>query len=113
MAVHIGNKLLVHHQSIIVPSGEDARIEFSIGTWELKFTLTFTKDSNTDGAALSVEETNGKSYIKFINWESSIGTATRAPLVIGGTNLGQPLSILAAHWLVGDTNKLDVQFMLG
>lgn len=113
MTTHIGSKQVVHFSSLIVPDGEAATIEFNIGAWNLNFNVSFSKDESVEGASLSIEEMNGKSYMKFANWTGTLGTATQKPFVIGKTNQGHELSIMITHWLVGDVNKVDIQFMIG
>ena len=115
MPVIIGGRTVVHCDTLIIPSGEVAEVSFSIGGWNLNFEISFSASSSSasNETTLSVESGDGRSYINFSNWVSSLGTATLEPFKLGETNQGHELSCMVTHWLIGNVNKLDVQFMLG
>jgi hypothetical protein len=47
------------------------------------------------------------------NWNNSLGSSTASPVLIGETDAGEPLSFMAASWMIGDTRIIEVQIMAG
>ena len=111
--MEIGNRKVVYSCSLIIPEGETALVEFSIGSWKIKIRINFENDLQTNESTINVgEEMNGESLITFSNWKNPVGTATIKPVVIGQTDTNQQLLMMAASWLIGNVNKLDLHFLL-
>jgi hypothetical protein len=109
----IGNREVVHTFSIIVPDKEDAWVDFNVGQWNINLRIYFTEDKGKDTGALSLEVLQDIPHLNLINWRNALGTATIKPIELGTTSDGRQLSFMLTHWLIGETNKLDIQFLLG
>ena len=112
----IGDRNVVHNCSMIVPDGETASIEFLLGSWTVRIRINFIQSGDDEKSTITVTAASGvdgESLITFVNWRNPIGTATTIPVVIARTNTNQELLIMAAHWMIGNVNKVDIHFLLG
>ena len=110
----IGERDVVHTASLIVPKGENAIVDFRVGQWDISLKIIFVRnDDKAEKGSISLEVIDGNPQISLINWNNSLGTATIQPAVLGTANDGRKLSFMLCHWLIGDTNKVDIQFLLG
>lgn len=114
MKIKIGTKEVVFTASLIVHAGADAWIEFTADTWNVKLKLEFVDDADTlkDGTGIVVSAENGHGLIKFVRWKNSLGTANTNPFTLGTTKEGRKVTFSAAHWLIGNVNKMDIQFYI-
>jgi hypothetical protein len=110
----IGGRKVVHTASMIVPKGEEAEIEFNVDNWNIKLKILFIRNNDSDNAnGMSLEVVDNNPQLSLINWSNSLGTATIKPAELGTSNNGKKVSFMLSHWLIGETNKLDIQFLLG
>jgi hypothetical protein len=113
MKAKVGAREVIHCTSLIIPSSESAEICFNVGAWEIDIKISFETDSTKEGSRdILYDNIDNQLHLKFRNWTNSIGTALIKPVEIGRTNTNQGLSFIATHWLIGDVNKIDMQFML-
>ena len=110
----IGARKIVHTATLIVPKNERAVVEFSVGDWHIELHIVFVTDKlDSNDGAMSIEVIDGKPHLKLSNWKNSLGTATVRPVELGRTREGEPLTFMLSHWLIGEAQKLDIQFLLG
>ena len=109
----IGVRDVVHTATLIIPGGEDAWVSFELGSWHVKLNIVFLSSKKEDKSAIAIETVEDYAKLLLTNWDNSIGTATLKPLGLATTSDGKRLSLMISHILIGKTNKLDLQFMLG
>ena len=113
MTIKVGKREVVFSTSLIIPKSESADFQFLIGAWKIEIMVSFEDDKASEGTRnILFEHQNSQLHLKFVNWNNSLGTALTKPVEIGRTNTNQELSFIATHWLVGEINKVDFQFML-
>lgn len=114
MKLKVGKRKVIHTVTLIVPSGEEAWIEFNLDNWNIRLKILFEVTSDkSKQREINIKATDDYGIIIFKNWTNSLGTATRVPVEFGKTSNGRDLLFMASHSLIGDVNKLDLQFLLG
>ncbi len=110
----VGGREVVHTATLIIPKGEDALVDFDVGQWKISLRILFvSKDKDAEKGSLSIEVVDGNPQLSLFDWNNSLGTATVRPFELGTASDGRKLSVMLSHWLIGETNKLDIQFLLG
>lgn len=114
MTIKIGSREVVFSTSLIIPKNETAEFDFTVDLWHISIRIEFLETSDeSQPREVKFDVQSSQLIIKFVNWNNALGTAILQPHQIGLSNNGQALSFIATHWLVGDVNRIDVQFLLG
>lgn len=109
MKAKVGKYVVIHTQTLLIPNGQEAWIEFQALSWHVKLKLLLTIDSNNPNDSryeIYGEEDYG--VVKLINWDAST-MAFKEPNQFGKTE-GKNIFIMVFGTRIGDTTKLDVQF---
>lgn len=113
----VGNYDIVRSYSVICTGTDTTEIPLEIPglTLTVRIRFDYSKNSETKrDASLTINDAgNNIADLTFINWENSLGTATKVPVQLAITDNGKgELAFMAAHWLIGQSsNKFDIQFM--
>src|SRR5690348_16868983 len=115
--IYIGKLKVIQTQSLLIQDGESATVSFQVeNLWRPTFIIRFTSNAQSKEPGISVgsDPTDPqKGIIEFVNWANSLGTALKQPLQVGVVAGISPLYLVAAHWKIGSTNSLQVQFLVG
>ncbi len=61
---------------------------------------------------MEITPTDEGATLVFRKWDNSLGTALIEPVRLATLHDGQKLSFMASNYMIGGTNKLDLQFLL-
>lgn len=106
----IGNRELVSSYSLLIPAGEVAILSVDIKGWKFDLEIVFDNTKDEQGVNISPSENGAK--ITFVKWDNGIGTALTKPWSIAKLFDGRELVLMACNYLIGGTNKLDLQLLL-
>lgn len=113
--VKIGDYNLVYNYNLIIPAGESATVDASFDYWRLTVSVKFESDTEEKLNKAEIDiRGNGQDHatLVFRNWISPLGTAMNEPGYLGTSKVNKTeLYFIAAHWLIGQTNRLDLQLM--
>lgn len=108
--IKIGNKELVFSQTFLIPKSQEVWFTTNISGWNLKVKIDFKEGKKQEIKVLPVED---YANIILINWNSSLGTALVEPGLLGSHNDGRKLYFMCSNFRIGETNKFDIQLLLG
>ncbi len=107
----IGNKTIVANYSLIIPQDEIAEIQLNVNNWILNISIEFQNvEKAQPEIAFNTRDNNNLTMI-FKNWKNSLGMSLKVPAELGETN-GKKLFFLPLVYCVGETYKLDLEFLL-
>lgn len=112
----VGGYNLLSNFNLIIPAGDSATVDASFDQWNLEISVEFKTDPNNKNISKAEVDirSNGKDHaiLIFRDWISPLGTAMSEPGYLGTSrNNNINLYFMAVHWLIGSTNRLDLQFM--
>lgn len=107
----IGDKELFYRGTFLVPEREGVSFDANAAGWIVKVQILFKDEGGEQ--SIKVEGMDAGARITFINWKSSLGTATITPARIGKHSSGRNLYFMASNFRIGETNKLDIQLLMG
>lgn len=113
MKISISNQEVVFFAFILLPNGETGSLEFEVDGWGVKLNIIFIENKDNPEQSISISSENDCGLVSFINWNNSLGSATKKPFQLGETQTKRPLLLMASHHLIGTVNQLQMQFMLG
>lgn len=114
--VKIGKYDLLSSFNLIIPENETATVDASFDQWSLYINVEFMKNIDNKNYAKSEIDIRGNgtdsATLIFRDWINPLGTAMTEPGYLGTSRVNRvDLYFMAAHWLVGTTNRLDLQLM--
>ena len=114
----VGTREVVYTATVLIPSREEAWLEFSVGGWLVKLNLLLVAEEAKPGDAtptprLSIEAVDDHARLVLYNWSNALGTATSEPVEMGRASNGQVLSVMVWHVRTGEADRIDLQFLLG
>lgn len=113
----VGNYEVVSSYSVICTNTDLIEIPLNIPgaaiTVRIRFEYSAKSETKRDASLTINAADNNVAELTFINWENSLGTATKTPVRLATTDNGKgELAFMAAHWLIGEgANKFDIQIM--
>lgn len=118
MSIKISNSSIINFSSLLVPEGEHAFLEFDFDGDMQKYSLNFIVEdpqSDNEERTPTLRFSGEENYlsITFVNWESPLGISTGKPVLVGETEEGQNVLILANVAKIGAIYKVDIQTMIG
>ena len=108
--VKIGNEELLGCYTLLIPENSTARISLDVKGW--KFNLDIEFDNKSEERGVEITPTDEGATLVFRKWDNSLGTALIEPVRLATLHDGQKLSFMASNYMIGGTNKLDLQFLL-
>lgn len=114
----VGSFKILKTASLIIPEGESGKIDAEFDRWPLSISVEFDSNPKNENFSKSTIDIRGDgenhAVLIFREWINPLGTAMKAPGYLGKSrNKGLGLYFMAAHWLIGTTNRIDIQLMLG
>lgn len=111
----IGSFDIVDTRTFIVPPNESIQLSLNALGWIVKLHIAFEPSAPANG--IRVEPQSDHARIVFSKWDSSLGSATKAPVELGRHSNGRKLYFMATHYMIGDSPenavvKLDLQFLM-
>lgn len=109
--IKIGKEELVGSYTLLIPENSMVRIPLDIKGW--KFSLDIEFDNTSEKQGVDRKSTAEGAIIVFRKWNNPLGTALIEPVPLGTLANGQKLFFMASNYVIGGTNKLDLQLLLG
>jgi len=106
----IGNHEIVYSETFLVPSGKDIWFTANISGWSVTVNVTFEEGEKQE---ITVRPVSDHAHIKLVNWNNSLGTALVEPAILGTHQDGRKLYFMVVNYRIGQTNRLDIQLLLG
>jgi len=106
----IGNKDVVYTGSFLVPKGNDVWLNANVAGWQLKINVRFEEGKQQE---LRIRPVQDYAEITLFDWSNSLGTALVEPGTLGSHTDGRKLYFMISNFRIGETNKLDIQLLLG
>lgn len=113
--IKIGDKLLVESCRLLVPEGDEARIEFSLPESDLPLSVTVkfvTEESEDSKGSITVKGKAQDAVITFRNWNSVFGATMQKQLSFAESQDGDEVYFIASAKKAGKVYCLDIQFLL-
>lgn len=110
--VKVGDKEQIASETFVVSGSEVVNVEIEYKGDSIRFELSFQEDSpeKRKGVEWSFESEIVK--LRFFGWKSAVGTTLKKPIKFGDLN-GQPVGFQIAHYLIGDSNVVHFEVLLG
>jgi hypothetical protein len=108
--VKIGGRSLLAAHSLLIPKNERATIDLDIYGWKLQVGVYFDESAQVQEVQIKPVSEAGVDVI-FKNWSNSLGTALVEPGALARLAAGGWLEFMASNYRIGETNKLDIQFL--
>ena len=106
----IGNKQIVYTGSFLVPKEDDVWFSANVDGWQLKMNIRFEEGKTQE---VKIRVLQDYAEITLIDWSNTLGTAFVEPVVLGTHKDGRKLYFMMSNFRIGETNKLDIQLLLG
>lgn len=105
----IGEKTVVHSETLIVRDEESADLTILVEGWPLKFVLSFHPEGAAEQTVnWSVE--NDALRLRLNRWTNSLGTSLSEPAAIAKSPTGKTIELLLYQHHIGNLNRVDLQF---
>lgn len=101
---------------VIVADNDPVSARVQLNNDFMDLVVLFVSSSNPDGEDIKLawRSENEVVHFTFYGWKNSLGTTTsQVNTSIGTTRLGEPVYIAISHHLVGNSNHLTMQFIVG
>ena len=111
----VGDRQVIMNTSLLVPDGEEAKVEVLIGKWNFVLYVVF-KPEDADEPRIEWAMVGDKEGLRatFKGWKNKIAASTRAPIQVGQTDDGnRPVGVMFYHQRTGRLNRIDIQVMVG
>lgn len=110
----VGSYRVIETKRLLIPKGLESWIQFMNGNEAIDIQIIFeNSDDAKASATLSFVGHDKHGQIILKNWNNTLGQSTASPVPIGETDAGEPLSFMAASWMIGETRIVEVQMMAG
>ena len=114
----VGPYKVIDNKRLLIPKDQESWIyfewEWTGGRDHINIQIIFENDP--DPKAPPTLRSEGKpthASLIFRNWRNPLGLSTATPFQIGNTDAAEPLFLLAASWMIGDTRVIEIQLMTG
>lgn len=108
--VTIGQGELVGAYTLLIPGDEAASIPVDVHGW--KFDLGVKFDNGAPEQGVDVVPNGHGATLVFRKWDNSLGTALVKPARLATLDDGHELAFMASNYVIGGTNRLDLQLLL-
>jgi hypothetical protein len=107
----IGSLRVVGSQRLLIPQSRESWMFFVCDGEAIRLNLIFTTDEEPTNPKIKAEGRGDHAKLSFYNWTNSFGLSTKEPIRIGTNLKKQPILLIAASWLIGDTRIIEIQVM--
>lgn len=115
--IKVGNRTVISTNTILIPENETANIVLIPVKDEepLYLDIVFEQDNDADNKMPSCSITGGgqNGIMTFTNWSNNFGSHVMKPLFFATTDKGCHVSCIFVVTKLGNSYRLDIQFMLG
>ena len=108
----IGDWNTVETFTLIIPSGETAKLNFNYKSIFFKFEIIFRNNDENKESHIKIEKEDGYLKLVFTNWNNALGAALTEVSKVATYNNNLDLGLIAVHWKIGDVDRLDVKFLV-
>ncbi len=109
--IQIGDKQVLSSHTLIIPHNEVATISVPFTDTVVTIKLIFKNPENTQPSA-NWSIAGNLISIEFSGWNNSLGFSMKRPQKLREIN-GTPIGFLLTHHLIGDTNLVHFQLLIG
>lgn len=116
--MRVGEREVIHTATLILPTKEDAWVDFMLGSWHVRVNVAFRNDPSEPGkpispAGIELESKDDHAKLTLTNWANPLGTATKQPVEFATTSDGAKVYLMIWHTSTGgEVERLDLQFLL-
>ena len=108
MEIKIGGRKHIGSASLLVPKDEEAWLEFTADTWNVKIDIIFVDDeSSEEGFTIEAKDDHALFTVK--NWKNSLPMAIETPYGLGEVN-SKKIVFLFTGYSVGSLKRMDFSF---
>lgn len=119
--IRIGDKEIFLSTTIFIPEDEKAILELNPVEGEKPLTLEIkfendepSEDKNEKkNASFMIAGDGDKGVLTFRNWLRTFGSSITKPVFFASTDSGEQISLLCDAVKLGETYKIEFQFMIG
>ena len=109
MKVTVGGREQIAHASLLIGRSEDAWIEFTADTWNVRLHILFVDDANDKEHGFTLLAKDDHAELTFRNWISQLPMAIEIPFALGETD-GKKVVFLFDGFSVGGFKRIDFSF---
>ncbi|HRE72600.1 MULTISPECIES: DUF6864 domain-containing function [unclassified Candidatus Accumulibacter] len=109
MKITVGKREQIASATLLVPAGEDAWIEFTAGTWDVRLHVLFVDNPEIKNPGFVLTAKDDHAVLTFNNWNSALPSAIAQPFELGQTN-GRTVSFMLTGYAVERFKRLDFSF---
>jgi hypothetical protein len=107
--ITVGGREQITTVSLLIQKNEEAWIEFTIGTWNVRIKVIFLDDKENTSTRYDLAGNEDHATLSLINWNNTLPMASTEYTVFGGTAGRKILFTVTGH-SIGSFNKLDIFF---
>jgi hypothetical protein len=112
----VGNRIVLISETLYVPDGETAEIEYQIATGDfLKIRLLFPQEVEHEGnknPVIKYVVVGDWFEMYFANFKSPLGATTDSPTIFATSNAGESISYVAGVYKLKNFTKIELQVMM-
>lgn len=109
MNILVGGRQQIASVSLLVPAGEDAWVEFTADTWDVRINVVFNDDKENPQQGFSLDGKDDHAVLTIKNWNTGLPAALTEPFSLGETE-GKKVLFLFSGYAVGGLKRLDLSF---
>ena len=110
--IKIGGKEVAFSAALLLHEGEVAEFDFLAGPRRVDARITFSYEGTDTASTVDITLSNGVLSFDFKNWRHSLGAALKVPTSVAKVSDGIEIFLQASVWLIGETYKADVIFLI-
>ncbi|WP_429169245.1 DUF6864 domain-containing function [Aeromonas rivipollensis] len=115
--VEVGNRKVISTNTILIPENETAKIILTPITTEppLFLDVVFEQKDDAENSlpSCSITGSGQNGVMTFTNWTNNLGSHIMKPIFFATTDGGYHVSCIFIVTKIGNSYRLDIQFMLG
>ena len=108
----IGNQVVIHTATLLVPEGQSAWVEFPANTWNVRINVIFLDDPSFPESRTTLQGVGDHAEMRITNWNNALPMATEQPSLLGSTDNHQ-IMYMFSGFRVGGMRQITLQFFWG
>jgi hypothetical protein len=110
LKVKIGNREQIASVVLLVPSGEDAMLEFSIEDLNITIHIEFVDDKEDANPGIKIEGVDNQAKMTIKNWNSSLPMAILEPMNLLEIN-GKTMCMVMTGYSVSGFKRVEISLL--
>lgn len=109
----VNGRQVIHSQTLLVYDNEEAEFSFNTESGPLTLRISFSNPDGSDARRIDATAEGRTLSWRFVNWKEELGIVFLAPVEVGRTASGRPITAAVYHLKAGTMNRMDFQITVG